>query len=265
MPASPTHASSACLEAFRRDGVLGGIRLLTENHCRDLAEHLRSSPPAPVDWCKGRAVSDRLIYDVATRPVALELVRSLLGPNIILWGAIVAEQPAGETHAWRADIETSLQSGDSVSIWMGLKNTHRASTLELITGSHRAGKPVQQVAAEHGLSREDVTAEMALSWAREAAPDARLARPALNNGEAVVFDGRIWHASFNRDPDQTRTALVLQYANADMAVRMPDFSQIEWPFQFRSRPRPPVIPICGRPNSHANRVVAPPRSRARPA
>lgn len=235
--------------------------MLSPHQCRLLVRHLRSSPPPPqpLDWNKGRAASDRLIYDIATQPIALELVRTLLGPIVILWGAVVVDQDAGESHAWHTDIETALGGENSASIWVGLDGTHPDSTLELIAGSHRFGKPVQQVAAEHGLSRNQVTSEMALAWARSADPKARLARPATRDGEAVVFDGRIWHASFNGDPVATRTALVLQYAVADTAIRMPDFSQLEWPFKFRTKPRPPVIPVSGEPNERMNRVVPPPR------
>ena len=260
-------AIDARLDEFRTEGLLGGIPLLSADRCRLLVRHLRSSPPPPQpqDWSKGRAASDRLIYDLATEPAVLDLVRTLLGPNVVLWGVAVVEKSPGEPHAWHTDIETSLQDGGSVSIWLGLEGTHFDSTLALIAGSHRVGKPVLQMAAEHGVSRDQVTSEMALAWAKRAIPQARLVQPVASDGQAVAFDGRIWHASFNRDPAATRTAIVLQYATADTAIRIPDFSRLEWPFRFKSKPRPPVISVCGQANERANRVVSPPRYETRSA
>jgi hypothetical protein len=264
-PHAVAPAIDARLDEFRARGILGGFPFLSRDQCRLLMRHLKSSPPPPqpLDWNKGRAATDRLIYDIATQPIAIELLQTLLGPNVVLWGAVVVDQAGGEVHAWHTDIETSLPTGDSVSIWVGLENTHRDSTIEFIADSHHVGKPIQQVAAEHGVARSQVTSDMALAWAAESAPNAARERPVISDGQAVAFDGRVWHTSFNHDSGVTRTAIVLQYAAADTAIRMPDFSRLEWPFRFKSNPRPPVVPVCGQPNERANRIVSPPRYSAK--
>jgi mannose-6-phosphate isomerase-like protein (cupin superfamily) len=223
-----------------------------------LTKHVFNEPPRPLEWHKGRAATDRLIYDIAVRKPVVELVKSLLGDNVVLWGAVIVEQSSQVTHAWHTDIETSAMGGRCASIWVGLENTSPQSTFELVSRSHRVNKSVQQTAAQHGLRRDDVTREHALAWAREHDPHAALVRPVVENGRALLFDGRMWHSSFNHAPNSKRTALLLQYAAADVPIRIPDFAQLEWPFRFKRSPKPPVLVVCGEPNGDVNRLVAPP-------
>jgi quercetin dioxygenase-like cupin family protein len=245
-------------QEFQLEGFLGNIPFLTPSECALLARHLFHEPPPPLDWHKGRAATDRLIYDIAVRKPVVELVKSLLGDNVILWGAVIVEQSPQVAHAWHTDIETSAADARCASIWVGLENTSPESTLELVSRSHRVGKPVQQAAVQHGLRRDDVSREQALAWAREHDPSAQLVRPVVDTGRALVFDGRIWHSSFNDTPSAKRTALLLQYAAADVPIRIPDFTQLEWPFRFKTTPRPPVLVVSGEVNSDVNRVVVPP-------
>lgn len=243
---------------FRKEGVVGGIRLLSPAQLAFMVRHLLSAFPKPRDWVKGCAVTDRVIYDLAVQPDLVQLMKSLLGDNVVLWGAHVVEQAAGDSHPWHTDIETSNPDAESATVWIGLQNTSSQSTLELITGSHATGKPVQQVAVEHGISREAVTDQLALKWAREAVADASLVHPVTRDGDALVFDGRIWHASANAAEQGSRIALVLQYATARTVVRMPNFDKLDWPFRYRSSPRPPVLVVCGSCDNEENRIVAAP-------
>ena len=89
-----THA-----EAFARDGFIGSRQLLTPAQCALIVNHCRlGSAPAPFEWEKGRAVSDRLLYDVATAPAVLALLRPLLGKDILLWAASIIERAPGQIH-----------------------------------------------------------------------------------------------------------------------------------------------------------------------
>lgn len=243
---------------FQLEGFLGGIPFLSPSECALLTNHVLNEAPQPLDWHKGRAATDRLIYDLAMRQPVVELVKSLLGDNVVLWGAVIVEQSPQATHAWHTDIETSAVDAPCASIWVGLENTNAESTLELIGRSHRLNNPVQHAAVQHGLRRDEVTREHALAWVREYEPDAVLVRPIVENGRALIFDGRVWHSSFNHAPNSKRTALLLQYAAADVPIRMPDFTQLEWPFRFKTSPKPPVLVVCGEPNGDVNRLVAPP-------
>ncbi len=94
--------------AIQRSGVLGPIPFLTPAECAALDRHLIDPDlPPPLESSKGRAITDRAVYDIATRPQLLDLLRPLLGDDIVLWGASVVHRPPGNTHPWHTDIETA--------------------------------------------------------------------------------------------------------------------------------------------------------------
>jgi len=247
------------LEAYRREGFLGPIRLFTPEQCRRIARHLRRSGlPAPIEWEKGRAASDRVFYDLATQPVLLALLTSLLGEDLILWGASAVVRAPGAMHPWHCDMESAAPAGGFITAWIGLEHTSRDSVLQLISRSHRMGKTVQQARGERGLRRDLATPAAMLAVVREAEPGAALVQPEMSDGDALVFDGRLWHGSLNQRTRGTRTALLFQYATPASAVRMPDFAQLDWPFKFRAAPLPPVIVVAGSSSDGVNRLAPPP-------
>jgi glycosyltransferase involved in cell wall biosynthesis/mannose-6-phosphate isomerase-like protein (cupin superfamily)/Flp pilus assembly protein TadD len=251
-------ASEQATAAFRRDGVLGPIRLFTEAQCRIIADTLRTERPAAGEWSKGRAVTDRFFYELATRPALIALVRALLGPDVILWGARTIERRPGQTHVWHSDIESCAADGGYISAWVGIENTSQESALQVVTRSHLCGKSVQQVLHERGLRRGEPSSEEVLAFAREVDAAAELRQPVMTDGEMLLYDGRLWHGSHNARPDGQRIALLLQYAAADVPVRMPDFKQLEWPFRYLETPRPPVIRVSGMGGDSNNRIVPAP-------
>ncbi|MEX2127600.1 MAG: cupin domain-containing protein [Xanthobacteraceae bacterium] len=213
--------------------------------------HVKREPPT--DWRKAWAAVDRLFFDLATRPLLLSLLREALGNDIILWGTGVVERPPGRVHEWHTDIESSV--GDKfVSVWVGLQNTSRVSALKLIAGSHKFSKPIQQAAFDRGAKRGTFADEDVLAWAREYDPSARFVQPETADGEAILFDGRLWHASKNTRANGTRLALLLQYAAADQRVPRPDTRQIEWPFRFLAEPLPVVV-VSGKAEGKQEHIV----------
>src|SRR5262245_62869447 len=114
---------------------------------------------------------------MSVQPALLDGLRQILGPDIVLWGVSVVERTPGAVHPWHTDIESAAPSGGFATVWVGLENTTVDSALQLIRGSHRFGKPIQQVVQERGLSRKDATAEMVEVWAKDIDPTARIVQP----------------------------------------------------------------------------------------
>jgi len=246
-------------EDFIREGFVGPIPIFTSTQCDLIIKHSRYGENLePLDWRKGRAATDRFFYNIAVRPTILLILKSLLGENIILWGASIVEQDNGQIHPWHTDIETSAANGRNVSIWVGLKNTNENSALQFVSRSHNFGKPIQQIAQERGFRRGEASSDLILGWAHEQEPLAETVQPIVRDGEAIIFDGQIWHASFNNQTESHRSVLLLQYAAADIALRMPDYRQLEWPFRFKEKPRPPTILVSGTATRCVNRQVPPP-------
>lgn len=245
------------LSPFQRDGYLAPVPLLTPGECRTLITHFEQAKrPPPADWEKGAAVTDWLLYRMATNPRLLEVLTPMLGRDIILWACSLVRSRPGDVHPWHVDIETTVPNGRYVSAWIGLENTW-VNSLQLIAGSHVGGKSIQQVQAERGCRRGEASTETVLGWARERNPSAHFVEPKVKDGEAILFDGSMWHASRNDRRSGTRSALLLQFASADSPIRMHD-DKLDWPFQFLSTPKPPTIVVQGTSSEQLNRVVPPP-------
>ncbi|MCW5717119.1 MAG: cupin domain-containing protein [Bauldia sp.] len=258
-PAGDRRAAS-----FHADGYLPPFRLLDADACRRIASHAPIAPLGPLSpgWEKAFAASDAMFHDIATDPHLVALLRSLLGDAVILWGASIVSRVPGEIHSWHSDVESMRREGGFASVWIGLENTSRESALNMISGSHRVGRSIQELLHGEGLSRADASEERLLAWARTVVPEAGMIVPEMADGDAVVFDGRLWHGTRNRRRTGTRKALLLQYAASGVPVHTP--KTFDWPVAFREE-QPPVVVVSGQPHP-ANLVVPPPpRALPRPA
>ena len=71
-----SQAGKEMREAFREDGFLPPVPLFNRAQCQLVLNHIREGhPPDPYKWTKGQAVSDRLIFDLATRSGLLAKLR----------------------------------------------------------------------------------------------------------------------------------------------------------------------------------------------
>jgi hypothetical protein len=252
-PLPETNASSR----FASQGFLAQVPLYTAHQCTLILSHFRSGTLSdPYVWPKGHAIRDRFIYDIATRPALLDLLREILGPELVLWGASIIERDPEQVHIWHTDIESSGLSGGFASVWIGLENTSVGSSLQIISGSHRFGKPIQQVMRENGVRRIESTAAMVAKLASKIDPAAELVRPTIRDGEAIAFDGRLWHGSENTS-GRKRVALLLQYAKSDTPIFIPDMSDLEWPFRFTTQ-RAPAILVSGVGNAAGHDLLVAP-------
>lgn len=254
--AQPIEASVA--NAIRQSGVIGPIPFLTPAECAALDRHLIDPDlPPPLESSKGRAITDRTVYDIATRPQLLDLLRPLLGDDIVLWGASVVHRPPGNTHPWHTDIETAAPDARAVSAWIALRHACRESGMVFVAGSHRFGRSVQEIAAGLGES-QDMTDERVLDIARALEPSSALIQPDVRDGDLILFDGRIWHSGRNEGASDIRRALLLQYAAADTPIPTPMERSYGWPFRFLTDRRMPTILVSGTAHRARNRLVPPP-------
>jgi len=185
-------ADSADDASFDRRGYLSPSRVLTAPQCALLEKHFKLGREIePADWWNGRAVTDRLLFDIASSEPLLTLLRPVLGDNIVLWGASTVERCHGERHAWHVDAESSAPDGHFATVWIGLRNTSRESGLKLIGGSHCYPKILQEVQHANGYRRGEADDATVLDWARAFDPAAEIALPDVSDGDAIVFDGRL--------------------------------------------------------------------------
>ncbi|MBT8399088.1 MAG: cupin domain-containing protein [Rhodothermia bacterium] len=236
---------------FERYGFAGPFEVFSPDQCErivGLVDSIGQQQP-PSEWHKGHASTSSPLFRIATNPRILDHVQTMLGKDIMLWGATVVRRRPGQVHPWHTDIETSGSDLRTVSAWIGIRNTNEKSSLQLITSSHRFGKSIQEVAAQRGVPRWKTTGGRAFEWAQEMDPESKLVTPKLTNGQMILFDGRLWHGSENENNFGERLALLLQYASPDSPIRMPDLSKLDWPFRLIETPRPPCLVVRGSANS----------------
>jgi mannose-6-phosphate isomerase-like protein (cupin superfamily) len=252
----PTTGGGAGLAAsFRQRGYLEPLRLFESGECRTILAALRRERwPEPV-WDKGLAVVSPAFYALATNERIIELVTALIGKDVLLWGASLQMRGPGAVHPWHTDIESADPDGETASVWIGLVNTNPASSLKVAPYSHEFGAPLQRVMQEQGKQREEVTdADVAL-WARDRHPGSGVVRVDARDGDAIVFDGRLWHGSENFNRAGTRQAALLQYATPRRPIRIPNLNRLTWPFEVYDTPRPPCVPVSGRAALEPNLLV----------
>lgn len=242
---------------FEANGFVGPVGLFSRQECRRIRLLLEDVPP-PMDWWKGHAVTSRVFFELGMHHAILNCVTQLIGDDVMLWGASLLRRRPGRVHPWHTDIETSGEKGGFVSVWIGLAQTNVRSSLQLVSHSHTFGRTVQEVAARAGKQREERTTDEVEAWARKHEPSSAVMQFDMSDGDALFFDGRLWHGSNNTNRRGERTALILQYAVPDRPVRIPDLSALEWPFRLQDTPTPPCIMVRGTGRSSSNRLVPPP-------
>jgi len=243
---------------FAEEGFSVVRGLLSAGDCRRLVASFQASPPdQPVDWRKGHVVSDPRFFALGTFRGIVDRVASLLGKDVVLFGGVLLRRPPGAVHPWHTDMETAMPEGGTVSVWIGLENLCRETSLHVIAGSHRLGVSVQQVADEQAIPRERMDEAGVEAWSRTLDVRCRLEKPDMADGDAVFFDGRLWHGT-NNTTARERVALLLHYARADVPVREGDVTKLGWPMRYIEDPKPPCLLVRGGSDASVNRIVPAP-------
>ena len=264
-PTERIRAVTSRSRAFSDRGYLPPVRLFGEKECEAILAGLTEDRRSPMDWSKGRATTSPDWFRLAMHDDILELVTDLLGDDVLLWGASLLRRKPGEAHPWHTDIESSSSEGETVAVWIGLANTNPASSLKVAPFSHRFGAPLQQVAQENGAGREHLTDELVADWARQRDARSGVAHTEARDGDALVFDGRLWHGSQNLNEEGARYAALLQYATPRTPIRIPNLHRLEWPFESYRAPSAPCVLVSGHDLHGTNRLVAGPAVSAQPS
>lgn len=239
-------------------GYAQPVPVFSAAECRWLMGALEHHFEKPAQWYKGWAVSQRSFYDVAVDWRILSHVRAALGEHVLLWGVCLVHRMPGEVHPWHSDIESSAPMARTVSVWIGLQGTCPETSLKMAPGSHEFAITVQEKAAQKGRRRNEITDEDIATWVKECGAPEEPELVPVHDGEALFFDGRIWHGSNNLSPHLSRTALLLQYAAVDTPIRMPVLGHCEWPFKILEQPWPPCLLVSGKDGVGINRITQPP-------
>ena len=243
-------------EDFRERGYTAPVPVFSARECRRILARLRRERARPpLDWGKGRAATSFDHYVLATHDRILDLVATLIGGDVLLWGASLIVQGPGRVHPWHTDIETASPGAETVSVWIGLSNASTRASLKVVPFSHRFGTTVQEVRSEREVDRGSVSDADVASWARERDSRSGVVSMDAADSQAVLFDGRLWHGTHNSNRLRSRCAVLLQYATPQTPIRIPDLAHRDWPFRSYPVPKPPCIVVRGRDTYAMNRLV----------
>jgi hypothetical protein len=232
----------AQIKTFRREGWIGPFPFLSargikaaEKTYYQVHRNFRNMDKPGLEqpdsfrekpWSKSMQAYVREYYDLARHPAIVEKVASLLGPNLMAWGAALNFYRPGERHRWHVDVEHRHWKG--VTVFLGLSNITKKSTLKVISRSQGMKKMPQELGVDDDAS--------ALAACRKLDKNAQLTAVPLKEGEFFIFDGPLWHGSKN-ETFRTRGAMILQYSRPDQKVKIP--VKLTPPLQWH-----PAAPSC---------------------
>ncbi len=200
---------------YRHDGFVAPVRIVEPAEAASRRGHLERAE-AIVGSLHYRFKVHTILrsaYELATNPLILDLVESILGPNILLYNAcFIIKEPQSKSHvSWHQDLTYwGLSSDKQVSVWLALSPATRESgCMQMIPGSHKYGQLDHQTTVDetnvlyHGqtvLGVDEQQAELL----------------ELQPGEASFHHGWTLHASLpNRSRDR-RIGLNLQFLSTSV-------------------------------------------------
>jgi hypothetical protein len=246
------------LQPFAELGHTAPIPLLDRSRADQVLRACLDQDIGSLPWTRGWHAIVPEVCEVAAHPAIVARLESVLGPDILLWGAQLVCQPPRGVHRWHLDVESVAVDG--LAVWIALKNVTRDACMLVIPGSHRFGVSPQELAREAGLDLRDDAA--VLSAAHRFSPQARIASMGIEPGECFMFDPKIWHGSRNLTR-KLRFSLILQYARPGSALKIPLTYAPPRPVWASSSA--PCLLISGQDRQGTSFLIEPPTRPAGPA
>lgn len=219
---SPLPLTGEDIAAFRRAGYhLHHEQLFGEDDLWALEQIFEglvaSNPELQTDELSRAHEKNPLLLDYLMTPQVLDLVESVIGPNIVVWGSHFIGKPArvGRATPWHEDSsywKNRLDRYDGlVSVWLALDDSNRENgCLQVIPGSHLDRGFARYVAVE----RETNTFPTQLEGV-EARNGVCLE---LRRGECSLHDGRIVHGAAANTSRRRRLGFVMRYVTAGARI-----------------------------------------------
>jgi non-haem Fe2+, alpha-ketoglutarate-dependent halogenase len=199
------------IEAYHRDGILFPIavfppaRTLQLRRSFDALEAGLGGRPEPARWTN---LCFPWAHELTMEPSVLDVVESLLGPEIIVWGTIIlCKHPGhGAYIGWHQDLAYSgADELPSVSAWIALSDSTSANgCMRVVAGTHRKVLAHREVPDPDNLLR----AGRVLA---EPVDEGQAVDIVLRAGEMSLHHDRIVHGSRPNHGDDKRIGFVIRY------------------------------------------------------
>jgi len=137
------------IDRFWADGVIHPLTAISEDEAAALVPQFEMLQQRMANWVNIKQLPkvhlvSKWVCELITNPRILDAVESLIGPNILVWGAtFFAKQPENTAHVgWHQDLTYwGLEPADSVvTVWLGLTDARADNgAMQVIVGSHKQG------------------------------------------------------------------------------------------------------------------------------
>lgn len=166
-------------------------------------------------------------HEIANHPRILDVVESIIGPDILIWGTtFFIKEPRTKGYvSWHQDLRYwGLDDHNAqVSAWVALSPVTRANgCMRFVPGSH------QGELAPHNDTYAD---DNALTRGQEAAVEIdsnNITYVELEPGQASFHHGKLLHSSAHNDSDERRIGLTINYIapHVRQTVAREDFAML---------------------------------------
>lgn len=258
--------SGTDLEQFFREGYAGPFDLpqqfvrpytqpgFLESVCDYFRTQSHGGATAFCDRLRNQHLYSNSLCTLVSEESLLSRVRSLLGPDLLLWLGHVAPRLPGETgQQWHVDADNRYVRGIHVSIALS-DNTVDNGCLQLIPGSHLFRASLDAAASAALIDRRD--SRSILRYASETAPwkEHAILPMSLRSGQYFVMSEGMWHFVGANITGACRLNVVARYARTDVTCRNYGYSDSE----IDTGELLSCILVSGRDRFGINRIVARP-------
>lgn len=203
------------IEAYEREGYLTGLRAVdSEQAVRYQQQYDLLERQLGRDQCQtgllDRHYDQSFIWEIAVQPAILDVVESLIGPDILLLAThfFCKYGPSDKFVAWHQDVTYwGLEPAISITAWYALDDSDRGNgCMRAIPGTHRSDI-VEHEKSGSGKNLLSADQEIKVSPALEQqAVDLE-----LKAGEFSLHDGKVIHGSEPNRSSRRRSGLTLRY------------------------------------------------------
>lgn len=244
--------SSEITQNFAQNGYVSGVPLLTDSetaNARSKVLALISAFGDDREVIRNVASYMTWAYDLATRPLLLNQIEEIVGPEILLLGSMLLLKSPGSASVvlWHADQAFQNHPGSNhVAAWLALNPSNQANgCVKVVAGSHLHSHPHHQVDSPNNQVKKALTLVDV--------PDPEQVRYLeLTPGQFSLHNPQIVHGSEANTSDVLRIGLILRYgspAQSDLSV---PYIQIRGQSALSGEP---IVP-CRFPGSDESRIPA---------
>ncbi len=225
MPDEPREPilSGDALARYSRDGYLCFRKnLFTPAQLDTLdsifEEHRYADPQRQGDEFDTPHFSDPRLFEYLLAPHVLDLVESIIGPDIILWSShfLCKDPRVGRATPWHSDSaywHGRLDSYDKiVTIWLAVDDVDAGNgCMQVIPGSHLTAPGFEAYVPVDGARHSFADALASVDPAQARSLE-------LRRGECSLHDGRIVHGADPNTSDRRRLGYTMRYLAASVTV-----------------------------------------------